>query len=564
MSRVSFVGKNVVLDVPAGTTILEAARRAGIRIESPCNGEGKCGKCRIYVEQLEPAGAVLIPAGETGQNAAAGEAGVNDYVLACLSCIDGDLKIHLDDAERESVRILSEGRGFSHEISPPVRKEYDAAEGLTRVFVGDERFSEPGDSSGEAYGVVADIGTTTLVAALIDLASGRELASESALNPQTEHAQDVLSRVKIASEPEGLDTLYRGISRELNRMIAELSQRAGVDREHIYEVVFSGNTCMLHLAVGVSPEPIGMYPYTPALMGACYEPASRHGLRVSPFGRIYLPPVISAYVGADISSGILASRLFDRRGTTLFMDIGTNGEMVISRDGELSATSTAAGPAFEGMNIESGMRAAAGAIELVEIDGEGRVSLGTVEGAPPVGICGSGLLDAAGELVRRGYVGASGRFARPDGAEGGDGPPDPEGRLERDGRGKLRYRLADGVWLTQNDLRQVQLAKGAIRAGIDLLLESLSLSAEDVDRVQIAGSFGYHIREQSLFHISLLPESFKGSVEFVGNTSKAGGEILLLNEGYRRMMEETARAVRVVELANDQNFEKVFVRSLRF
>jgi uncharacterized 2Fe-2S/4Fe-4S cluster protein (DUF4445 family) len=285
-------------------------------------------------------------------------------------------------------------------------------------------------------------------------------------------------------------------------------------------------------------------------------------LGIAPFGRIYLPPVISAYVGADISSGILASRLFERGGTTLFMDIGTNGEMVLSRDGELSATSTAAGPAFEGMNIACGMRAATGAIELVKIDEEGRLSFRTIGDAPPVGLCGSGLLDVTGELVHSGLIGPSGRFVKPDEARAD--ASDPEGRLERDARGKPRYRLADAVWLTQNDIRQVQLAKGAIRAGIELLLKSLKLSVEDVDRVQIAGSFGYHIREQSLFRVSLLPENFRGSVEFVGNTSKTGGEILLLNEDYRRRMEEIAKEVRVVELANDENFEKVFVRSLRF
>jgi uncharacterized 2Fe-2S/4Fe-4S cluster protein (DUF4445 family) len=341
----------------------------------------------------------------------------------------------------------------------------------------------------------------------------------------------------------------------------------------VYEVVYSGNTTMLHLAVGVDPEPLGRYPYTPPLTGGCYEPAEKHGLSVSPRGRIYLPPVVSAYVGADITSGILAARLFEAEGTTLFMDVGTNGEMVVARGGRLSATSTAAGPAFEGMNIECGMRAAEGAIEIVEIGEDGAASVKTIGDAPPVGICGSGLLDAVGELARTGLVGANGRFAKPgaaaaDGASGADASAahaaTPTDRIEKDERGKLRYRLAEGVVLTQKDVRQVQLAKGAIRAGIDLMLESLGLAVGDVERIQIAGSFGYHIRERSLFHIALLPREFAGEVEFVGNTSRAGAEIFLLHQGYRRKMEEAVSEVRVIELADDANFEKVFVGSLGF
>jgi uncharacterized 2Fe-2S/4Fe-4S cluster protein (DUF4445 family) len=565
MKTVEFANKNIVLEVPRGTTILEAARRAGVRIESPCNGAGKCGKCRIYVEQLEPMEAVLVSVGETGQNAFAGEDGVNNYILACLSCIEGDLKIYLDDAEREQVKILSEGKRFRHEIKSPVRKRYLPGENRTLVEIGSGggSFHESGDTTGEAYGVVVDIGTTTLVAALLDLRTGAEAAKESALNPQTAHAQDVLSRIKIATEPEGRAELYEEITAEINRLVAELAQKAGVPRERIYEVVYSGNTGMLHLATGVDPSSLGAYPYTPALRGGTYEPADKHGIRVSPFGRVYLPPIISAYVGADITSGVLATQLFEQPGTTLFMDIGTNGEMVIARDGTLSSTSTAAGPAFEGMNIEYGMRAAAGAIEIVEADDEGHVRIRTIEDAPAVGICGSGLLDAVGELARLGIVEPNGRFAKP-GVSGAPAAPDPESRLEKDANGKPRYRLADGIWLTQKDLRQVQLAKGAIRAGIELLLKSQDISIKAVDRIQIAGSFGYHLRKESLFRINLLPRDFEGEVEFVGNTSKTGGEIFLLNEDFREAMEDAAAKVGVVELANDEDFEKVFVKSLSF
>ena len=378
---------------------------------------------------------------------------------------------------------------------------------------------EYGNTLEHLYGVAVDIGTTTLVAALVDLRSGLELGSASSLNPQARYAQDVLSRIKMGSKPEGLYILHSELIKELNRLIRDAAAQPRIASKYIYEAVFSGNTTMLHLAAGVDPASLGKYPYTPALFGGNHIRAIDIGLDISPYGFVYLPPILSAYVGADITSGILATGLEKQKGVVLFVDIGTNGEMVLAVDGRLTATSTAAGPAFEGMNITCGMRASRGSGgELFSLADKG-VRVETIANAEPVGLCGSGLLDVVGELAAQGGLDKNGRF------QSNGSSPD---RFWKDRweslDGKPVFRVAGPVYLSQKDVRQVQLAKAAIRAGIELMLAANKITPVQVDRVLIAGSFGFHLRTSSLIHLGLLPVEFKDRVEFVGNTSKSGGE----------------------------------------
>jgi len=286
--------------------------------------------------------------------------------------------------------------------------------------------------------------------------------------------------------------------------------------------------------------------------------ASAIDLGISAHGIVYLPPVFSAYVGADITSGILSTRLAQQPGVVLFVDIGTNGEMVLSVDGTLTATSTAAGPAFEGMNIACGMRASRGAVELVSLGDHG-IRVETIAGGDAVGICGSGLLDVVGELASRGGVDKNGRFQN-----NGTSHNQPWREQWETLDGRPIFRISGPVYLTQKDVRQVQLAKGAIRTGIEMLLKSANIEAAQVDRVLIAGSFGFHLRAASLIHLGLLPSEFGDRVEFVGNTSKSGAEAFLLNRDAREEMKQIVAQVEVLELANDPAFEKSFIRSLQF
>jgi uncharacterized 2Fe-2S/4Fe-4S cluster protein (DUF4445 family) len=474
--------------VASGTTILDAARKLDIVLESPCNGNGTCGKCKVIVN--------------------------GESVLACQTAITVPAEIITESKEHENktLQILSGGNSFSYPLKPA--------------------FSD-------GYGLVVDIGTTTLVAALIDLSTGKQLDSESRLNPQTVFAQDVLSRISYASEPDGLLRLKGDLLHVLNEMVANMCEFAEVSPSSIHEAVYSGNTAMLHLACGIDPAPLGKYPYNvPLECGLSVVDAE-----LDIIGEIYLPPIISAFVGADITSGILASRLHEQTQTTLFIDIGTNGEMVIANGGTLAATSTAAGPAFEGMNITCGMRAARGAIEKFHINVDDSVTYAVIGGeAEPTGICGSGLLDIAAELVRTGKIGKTGRFADKS----------------------KQYNITEKVFITQNDIRQIQLAKGAIRTGIDALLRELNLSVTDVARVEIAGSFGYHLSESSLLDIKLLPPEFKGKIHFVGNTAQSGGTAFLLNTDFRSEMLDIVSRVRKIELANNDDFQREFIASLNF
>jgi uncharacterized 2Fe-2S/4Fe-4S cluster protein (DUF4445 family) len=418
--------------------------------------------------------------------------------------------------------------------------------------------TEPGDTSAEMYGIAVDIGTTTLVTTLLNLRTGAELGVTSSLNPQAIHAQDVLSRIKMGSKPEGLRKLHAEIIEEISRQTKHLAVKAGVALENIYEAVFSGNTTMLHLATRTDPTSLGKYPYALSLDGAQHVNAHAIDLGISEYGIVYLPPIFSAYVGADITAGILSTRLAQQPGVVLLVDIGTNGEMVLSDNGRLTATSTAAGPAFEGMNIACGMRASRGAVELVSL-GEHVIRVETIAGSDAVGICGSGLLDVVGELASQGGLDKNGRFQN-NGASHGQPWRDQWESLD----GKPIFRISGPVYLTQKDVRQVQLAKGAIRTGIEMLLKTARIDAEQVDQVLIAGSFGFHLRTASLIHLGLLPKEFSDRVEFVGNTSKSGAEAFLLNGDIREEMKQTVAQVEVLELANDPAFEKSFIRSLQF
>ena len=553
---------STTIDVPAGTTLLSAARQAGILVEAPCNGTGACGKCKIRLST--DSGRYVSSGGDCKHTLTASENADNIF-LACQTVITGSGPVDLQPVTRsdnQNLQILNYGQRLEIELAPRISKLYQAAADNTLILADEWTIGEEnGDTSAKAYGLVVDIGTTTLVAALIDFNTGQELASASALNPQSFHAQDVLSRIQFASEQDGLATLYHDIIKAINALIDSTTAQAGISAANIYEVIFSGNTCMLHLATGTDPASLGKYPYTPIIQGGNTLPASQLGLHTADFAEVYLPPIISAYVGADITAGILASRLPQLTGATLFVDIGTNGEMALAVDGHLTVTSTAAGPAFEGMNITHGMRAAPGALEKFHITTTGTIEIQTIGDITATGICGSGLLDIVGELVRNGLIAKNGKLIKPEAVR-------PTVQTLADSlskqAGKSAFAITPQVYLSQKDIRQVQLAKGAVRAGIECLLAAKNISPEAVDRVFIAGSFGYHLNPDSLINIGMLPPAFLTKIQFLGNTAKTGGEALLLDQSTRTELAALIPDIEVLELANVTDFDRTFVDCLSF
>lgn len=557
MPKVYFKNQDVTIEVEKGTTILQAARDAGIMVESPCDGIGTCGKCKVNI-------------GTDGQkkivyhdhmHKVSEEEYAAGYVLACQAEVAEDITVLVESTAKQnrSLKILNDGVTFQYDIQPYITKKFTGT--CTEVYGGEMLLgTEEGDTTDKLYGISIDIGTTTIVSSLVDMKTGKELSSTSALNPQALHAQDVLTRIKFASTLEGLKEMYETVVAEFNRMADILCHDNQVDRKYIYEAVYSGNTTMIHLAGNRNPQSLGKFPYTPVLYGGCYDKASENGIQISPFGLVYYPPIISSYVGPDITSGVLSTTLDKRKGTVILIDIGTNGEMVISRDGSLSATSTAAGPAFEGMNITFGMRAGEGAIEYFEIRDDRSIEIKTIGNAPAKGICGSGLFDIVGELVRVGIITKTGRFIKASKLE----DTDPLKECLTEYEGKPAFELADGVYLTISDIRQVQLAKGAVRSGIEALMMSQDVPVENVDSVLIAGSFGYHLRAKSLINLALLPKEFADKIEFVGNTSKTGGIAFLLNAKLREEMRQLVSEILCVELSTIDGYNDLFVKCLNF
>jgi uncharacterized 2Fe-2S/4Fe-4S cluster protein (DUF4445 family) len=367
---------------------------------------------------------------------------------------------------------------------------------------------------------------------------------------------DVLSRVSRALDGHAAD-LARAAAGEIERLLLGLAAKAGGEPADVCEIVVVGNTAMIHLLLGLDMTPFAGAPYEGASLEALVMPAREAGLATFGSTRLYVPPAVSAFVGADVTAGMVATSIATRTDPTLYIDLGTNGEIALHASGETIACSTAAGPALEGMSIERGMRAEPGAVERVELSGSALV-LGIVDDAPPRGICGSGLLDLVAVLVERGLIDRSGRMTPLGG--------DTLSRRFREVDDIRRFVLdqeAD-VYLSQKDVRQLQLAKGAVAAGIETLIEVAHVDEGDVAEVVIAGGFGLHVRPQALVALGLIPAVWRDRITFAGNAAESGAVLMLLDGARRAEAEAMAVAVRTVPLATRSDFQDRFVRNLAF
>jgi uncharacterized 2Fe-2S/4Fe-4S cluster protein (DUF4445 family) len=428
---------------------------------------------------------------------------------------------------------------------------------------------EAGDTSKKAYGVAIDLGTTTLVCTLFNLATGQEKAVSTAMNPQVGFGDDVISRISRVRENHGaLSEMQQVALKAINSLIHELCEETGVDVRQIYEVVIAGNSTMQQIFCGIDPSALGEVPFVQTFDSALTIPATTLGLTVNPYGEVFVFPQIGGFVGGDTVAGMLAARMDKAEKPTLLVDIGTNGEIVLSHDGKFSATSTAAGPAFEGARIVQGMRATTGAIEKVLIQDD--VLLNVIGNTRPVGLCGTALIDTVAELLRKGVIDETGRIAAAE-----EAPAELPDRLRSrlvamDGQTNFLLVSAEEassgkpIYLWQRDVRELQLATGAIRAGVNILLRRVSFEADDLTAVLLAGAFGNFIRRSNARRIGLLPQIPCGRIHFIGNAASLGAKLALLSVDERKCADRLRRNTERVDLSLDPEFQMEFGMAMMF
>ncbi|PYN24371.1 MAG: hypothetical protein DMD76_15120, partial [Candidatus Rokuibacteriota bacterium] len=435
--------------------------------------------------------------------------------------------------------------------------------GAARTVVAVER----GDTTAMKFGLAIDVGTTSVVTTLIELESGEQLASVSSLNPQAVFGGDLMSRIAFAQfNPTNLRKLQTRIVGLLNQHVAEVCRTSGVLPKWIYKAVVVGNTCMHHLLLGIDPSHVGLAPYAPVMRHAAVLSARELPLKIAPEARVCLLPLVAGFVGADAVAVALATRLADSPALRVAVDIGTNGEVLLGSRERLLACSAPAGPALEGAQIRHGMRGAQGAIDKVTIGHD--VHIHTIGETPALGICGSGLIDLLAGLLDAGVVDWTGLIQ----VEARDSlPPALRDRVAMRGEERVFVVLRPGeagaraeIVLTQDDVRQVQLAKGAIASGIAMLLHVAAVPLERVEELLLAGGFGNYLSILSAIRIGLIPALPVGRVRYVGNAASLGAQLCLLSEAERARADTIASAIEHVSLAAHPDFEQLFVDAMNF
>ncbi|TMD16627.1 MAG: DUF4445 domain-containing protein [Chloroflexi bacterium] len=583
--------------VPPGTTVFSAAHWIGLPIDSTCGGRGTCGKCKVRVirGRQDP---------ETADHRQLRPQEIADgWRLSCQARIYEDMTCEVPQLLRVP-KAATMGLGRLVILDPNVRKVYlelseptmddqrsdvarlkealtteghdmvagvavlrtlptvfrEAGFHVTAVLAGEHLVAvEPGDTTGECYGVAFDVGTTTLVGTLMNLRTGMAASVLSTLNGQAPFGADVISRISHGMNgPGAIQELQEAVVTTMNTILDELYRESGVLPAQTYEAVVVGNVTMLHLLLGIDPTPLSMSPFTPAFMDQLSVEARELGLRIHPHGYVQTLPALGAYVGADIVAGVLATGIVREDKLRVFVDVGTNGEIVLGTAQRALATAAPAGPAFEGSQIKCGMRATVGAIEGVQLGD--RVELQVIGGdVPAEGICGSGLVDAVAQLLLTGLLDHSGRLrTRGDVA----GHPLADRLIEIDG--VRAFLLADGVYLTQRDIRELQFAKGSIATGIKVLMDILGVKAADLDQVLLGGSFGSYLNPESAKIIGLVPPVDVDRIIAVGNSAGEGAKIALLSYRERQVAFELPSRIEYVELSGRSDFNDSFVSVLGF
>jgi len=597
-------GKREV-EVEEGHSLLEAARLADIYLDSDCGGRGLCGKCRVLISEgvtpLTPSEKKLLSPQDLEQG----------LRLACQAQVMSPAHVNLLSPTAR-YHILKEGVSRAVRLQPALKKHFlpvgsidwkkkgplagmiqkllnevgvrraaldvsalqslgalepAGQEGLTALVCGSQVLGfDAGDTSGQLWGLAVDIGTTTVVGYLCDLASGQIRAVDASLNEQQIHGADVITRIDYAlNEPQGLDRLRELVLSTINGILERLCKRQGLSCQSIYSLVTVGNTTMNQLFWGISPQLLCRAPYNPISIEALSSSAKGLGLQINPLGKVFSLPLVSGFIGSDTVGVVLSTGLHKSKTPKIALDIGTNGEIVVSDGQRIVACSCAAGPAFEGAHIQCGMRGCSGAIDQVDFK-EGQVTYHVIDQDPPQGICGSGLVDALSALLDTGLITTDGRLLTRQ--EAGGSPY--AGRLSEEPHNQFLLTEKDPppgnrpVVVTQKDIREVQLAKGAMLAGVRILLEILSLRTEDVREVYLAGAFGNYVRAQSVLRIGLLPAFPRAIIRQVGNAAGSGAKMALLSQRAFKEAKRIADRIEYIDLARAADFQQQFVKGMVF
>jgi uncharacterized 2Fe-2S/4Fe-4S cluster protein (DUF4445 family) len=505
-----------------GQTLLEAAQSAGVGLASVCGGIGTCEECRVRVVSGKLTPPTLVE--EAVLSKADLAAGVR---LACQVEPLSDLKLDIPpESLTAEQRLQLDGEEIQLELRPAIHKK-------------------------GAYGLAVDIGTTKLAAYLMNLNNGVTVARAGAMNPQIAFGEDVISRIAYAGrEPGGAKKLQSVLMETLNSLLAGMCSEAKVTPDSVLDAVLVGNTAMHHLFAGLPVEQLGHAPFKPATTKPLAIPAVELGLNLGVGANVYLPPVIAGYVGADHVAMLLATEAWRASGNIIALDIGTNTEISLIANGKVTCCSCASGPAFEGAHIQEGMRAAPGAIERARWS-EGKILWQTIENQPPVGICGSGILDVVASLLDGGLV-------------------KPTGSLNSDSASgyvlvqAAQTGLGRALMVTRKDINEIQLAKSAIRAAVEILLDEAGLHSSDLDSFIVAGAFGTYLDLRSAVHIGMFPSLPLETFRQVGNSAGVGAKQMLVSLDKRQEAEQLASQVGYVELTSRPAFTSLFMKHLSF
>ena len=609
--NVTFQPMGVTYEVPFGETLFEAAAQAGVEVDTVCGGNGSCGKCKVRFESDQ------IPAKSIDHSHLTGSEIRQGYRLSCQVLAWQDITVFVPPAgTRTKVQILHHGvsravnlqsnikkiylpytppkqrsgiadweffkqglPAWTHRLQVPLRWLRQLPilirdqQGITVTIAGHKQVVhiEAGDTSARNFGVAVDIGSTSIVGFLMDLNTGEEITSASGLNRQTSYGDDVIARLSRAQyNPEGLLQLHRMVIEQLNILLEELVAEAKIDADDIEELTVVGNMPMHHFLLGLDSTYLGLSPYAPVTHDSITVSAAELGINLTPDTPIYILPNIAGFVGSDTVGVMLAADMHETSKITLAIDVGTNGEVALGSKDRLIACSAPAGPAMEGARIKQGMRAAGGAIDHVTIDTD--VEYSVIGGGAPKGICGSALIDITAGLLEARLVDFSGRLLRK--SELPDGIPEAlrerivEHELRKDNYFIIARAEESGaeqdIVFYQQDIREFQLAKGAIRAGEMVLQQVMGCQDEDLEEVLLAGAFGNYIDLANARRVNLVPQVPLKRIRSIGNGAGVGAKLALISTRERLAAQRIAKNCEHIQLSGLDDFQRAFTHAMRF